>query len=232
MPALAARYRVVRYDTPRPRQSPVPPGPVRHRRSRRRPAGLLDDLGVAARAPGRAVAGRHDGDATGRPRTRRGSIGWPAVHVGAARPGADVGGPRGHGARRRARPRSPTRSSGAGSLPASWRRDPDTVACCRHDRGDPGEGYAACCGVSSDGPAARPGRDHRADPGHRRRPGPGDTTAEHLEAIADGVAGSALLVVDARPTWPASNRPPPSTPRSGPPDGRRRRRERTTERRA
>ena len=84
VPALAERYRVVTYDTRGHGESPAPAGPYSLDDLVDDLVALLDEVGVDAGARRRAVAGRHDRDAAGRPRARPGRPAGAAVHLGEA----------------------------------------------------------------------------------------------------------------------------------------------------
>ena len=76
VPALAERFRVVTYDTRGHGESPAPAGPYTLDDLVDDLVALLDEVGARAGARRRALAGRHDRDAAGRARARRGSTGW------------------------------------------------------------------------------------------------------------------------------------------------------------
>ena len=175
-PGRAVPGRLLRH--PRARALAGPARPVHARRPGRRRARAARRAGRRARAHGRAVAGRHDGDAAGRARARAAGPGGAAVHVGAARRHGvrrpRRGGPRGRDGVLRAVGGQPLGDAGVRRRPPRRRR-----AARGDGRGHARRGLRGLLrGDRRHGPARRPGADHRPDAGDRRRAGPGHAAGD------------------------------------------------------
>ena len=195
VPALAERFRVVRYDTRGHGRSPVPPGPYTLEDLVDDAVALLDRLGVRrAHVVGLSLGGMTALRLAAREPDRLDRL---AVLCTSA-----LIGPASAWAERAALVREQGTAAVADAVVARWftpalaAADPDLVRRMRDTvAATPSEGYAGCCGAIE-------GMDLRADLPRIAAPtlaiaGADDpaTPPEHLAAIADSVPGGRLLVL-------------------------------------
>jgi hypothetical protein len=190
VPALAATFRVVRYDHRGHGGSPVPPGPY-----------SLDDLGGDVLAlmdrsgwsgpTSRPVAGRHGLHVGRRERAGAGRPDGAAVHLAKLGP-PEVWATRAETVRTEGLEPSSTRCSAGGSRPSAPPAGPTSWRPAGHVPGHAARGVRRLLRRHrADGPRTRPRPDHRAHAGDRRasptsRPRPRTRSASPAASSARG----------------------------------------------